>query len=257
MNRMVENYLRCYCSYHQNEWDELLPAAEFSYNSEVADDLGMSPFELDLRWTPKSPLNTLSGKEIRAQNVEEFNEKLKASLEDAQYSYKIAKASQSTYSSMKYLVPNYQVGGKVWLNRSLFKDAYAKSQESDKLSARRFGLLIGNNAFKLELPDHIKSHPVVHVSHTIPHKEQPAEIAAFFQSRPEPIQAEEGEEYEVDLFSIIEKEEECDQFQAVMKEEPNHDAEWLSKKSFVDKDGTVTGIWKEYIRREGILPHYH
>ena len=127
----------------------------------------------------------LSGKEIPVQNVEEIKEKLKASLEDAQYLYKSAKGSQSPYSSMKYRIPNYQVGGKVWLNRSLFKDAYAKSQESNMVNARRFGpvlieKLIGKNALQLELPDHIKIHPVVYVTHTIPHKEQPAEIAASF-----------------------------------------------------------------------------
>lgn len=48
MNRMVENYIRCYCSYHQNDWDKLLPAAQFVYNSAVSEDLGMSLFELDL-----------------------------------------------------------------------------------------------------------------------------------------------------------------------------------------------------------------
>ena len=64
MNRMVENYLRCYCSYHQDNWDELLPAAEFSYNSSVSEDLGMSPFELDLGWIPKSLLDFLSGTEV-------------------------------------------------------------------------------------------------------------------------------------------------------------------------------------------------
>eukprot|EP00737_Agarophyton_chilense_P003919 gb/GEZJ01004734.1/.p1 GENE.gb/GEZJ01004734.1/~~gb/GEZJ01004734.1/.p1 ORF type:complete len:294 (-),score=32.76 gb/GEZJ01004734.1/:75-956(-) len=48
MNRMVENYLRCYCSYHQDDWDELLPAAEFAYNSAVSEDLGTTPFEMDL-----------------------------------------------------------------------------------------------------------------------------------------------------------------------------------------------------------------
>ena len=48
MNRMVENYLRCYCSYHQDDWDELLPAAEFAYNSAVTEDLGMSPLEMDI-----------------------------------------------------------------------------------------------------------------------------------------------------------------------------------------------------------------
>ena len=61
MNRMIENYLRCYCSYHQNNWDELLPAAEFSYNSAVSDDLGESPFEADLGCVPRSPLDFISG----------------------------------------------------------------------------------------------------------------------------------------------------------------------------------------------------
>ena len=45
MNRMVENYLRCYCNFHQDNWDELLPSAEFAYNSSLSEDLGKSPFE--------------------------------------------------------------------------------------------------------------------------------------------------------------------------------------------------------------------
>lgn len=40
-NRMVENYLRCYCNY-------LLPAAESANNSVIIKDLIMSPFEIGL-----------------------------------------------------------------------------------------------------------------------------------------------------------------------------------------------------------------
>ena len=43
---------------------------------------------------------------------------------------------------MKYRVPKYKVGERVWLNRSLFKDAYGKSQDSDKLSAKRIGSFV-------------------------------------------------------------------------------------------------------------------
>ena len=53
MKRMIENYLCCYCSHYQDNWDELLPAAEFAYSSAVSDDLGMKPFEMDLGWIPK------------------------------------------------------------------------------------------------------------------------------------------------------------------------------------------------------------
>lgn len=54
MNRMIENYCSSYCSYHQNEWDELLSSAEFAYKLTVRDGLGMEPFEVDLGWTPIS-----------------------------------------------------------------------------------------------------------------------------------------------------------------------------------------------------------
>ena len=57
MNRMVENCLQCYCNYHQNDWDELLPGAEFAFNSALRGDLGMAPFEVDLGWNPILPCN--------------------------------------------------------------------------------------------------------------------------------------------------------------------------------------------------------
>lgn len=40
MNRVVETYLRCYCSFHQNDCDVLLPTAEFAHNSARSEDLG-------------------------------------------------------------------------------------------------------------------------------------------------------------------------------------------------------------------------
>ena len=130
MNRMVENYLRCYCSYHQDNWDELLPAAEFAYNSAVSEDLGFSPFELDLGWVPKSPLDFISGTEIPVQSLEDFKKQLKCSLDDAQFSYKVSKARQSSESAVHYKKPSYKVGSKLWINKTLFTDAYSKSQDS-------------------------------------------------------------------------------------------------------------------------------
>ena len=127
MNRMVENYLRCFCSYNQNDWDELLPSAEFAYNSSVFDDLGLSPFELDLGWIPK---DLISGSEIPVQSVNDFKERLKNSLEDAKFSYQVSKARQSAESAQRFRAPSYKLGSKLWINRSLFKDAYSRSQQS-------------------------------------------------------------------------------------------------------------------------------
>lgn len=55
MNRMVENYIRCYSSLRQDGWDDLLPTAEFAYNSAKSEELTVTPFEVDLGWKPRGP----------------------------------------------------------------------------------------------------------------------------------------------------------------------------------------------------------
>jgi hypothetical protein len=128
MNRMVENYLRCYCSYRQDDWADLLPSAEFSYNSALSEELGMSPFDVDLGWCPRSPLDLISGARISVESVEEFKKTLHASLKDAQYSYRMSRARQAAQSSLRYAIPNYSAGDYVWLKNTLFMDAYSRSK---------------------------------------------------------------------------------------------------------------------------------
>lgn len=54
MNRMIENYLRCYCSHRQDDWDEYLAAVEYAYNLSISEELGMNPFEVDIGTNPRS-----------------------------------------------------------------------------------------------------------------------------------------------------------------------------------------------------------
>ena len=77
--RMVENYLRSYCTYHQNDWDELLPGADFA----MSEDLSMSPLEVDLGWKPKSLPDLLNTTLDYNESREEFKKRSKLYLDDA------------------------------------------------------------------------------------------------------------------------------------------------------------------------------
>ena len=44
MNQTLEQYLRIYSTYQQDNWSELLPLAEFSYNNALSATTGVSPF---------------------------------------------------------------------------------------------------------------------------------------------------------------------------------------------------------------------
>lgn len=139
MNRMLENYFRCYCNFQKNNWDEPLPVSEFSYNSAVSADLGSSPFELYLGWNAKYPLELLSTPESTVERVHNFKVRMKSALFDAKYAHIGYKDRQSAYSGQKYTPACYKIVNKDRLKNTLFKDSVTNAQKSSKQSARRFG----------------------------------------------------------------------------------------------------------------------
>jgi hypothetical protein len=260
MNRMIEIYLSCYWCYRQNDWDELLPYAEFAYNSYVSEELGSSPFEIDLGWVPKSPLELISAKPSRVQGAEDFKTELQDALHDAQFSYKVARARQAAYSSMRYRAQQCAVGNKVWINKTVFSDSYSRAQSSDMLTAKRYGLfviqdLVGKNAVRLELPDQLKIHPVVHVIHTTPYPSQTPDIAVPLPEKPAPVPAALGDERGVEAILAHRRRGRGYQFLTLLKGTGTHDAELQPIRDFIDPDGTMTQALRIYLDKNHVLLH--
>ena len=44
-NQELEQYLRCYVKYNQNDWDNYLGTAEYAYNNREHSTIKMSPFK--------------------------------------------------------------------------------------------------------------------------------------------------------------------------------------------------------------------
>jgi transposase InsO family protein len=69
MNQVLEDYLRHFCSYYQDNWDKILDMAEFSINNLTSGSLGVSPFFFTYGNHPKfSILTETSGR----SNLDEF-----------------------------------------------------------------------------------------------------------------------------------------------------------------------------------------
>lgn len=107
INRMMENYLRCYCSHRQSDCEEHLPSAEFAYNSSTLQSLGTSPFELDLGWCPRSPIEALASQlESTVQSFSDLKHRLRHSFEDAQFDFKLVQDRQATYKTRNMCLPS-------------------------------------------------------------------------------------------------------------------------------------------------------
>lgn len=263
-NRMIENYLRCFCSHNQDDWDSLLTSAEFAYNSSDIVHLSISPFELDIGWKPKSPVELLSGStNSSVESVNALKERLSASFDDALFAHRMAQARQAAYNSKRYRPPNYSVGDEVWLSRKYFTDSASKVQKSRKLGVKRYGPfeiieLVGKNAIRLRFPDNIRAHPVVHVEHTARVSYQPPDIRQDIIERPESIPQPDGSSLiYVDKILSHRKRGKGYQWLTSYTGAPLHEAEWKPTNDFLDSDGTMTKAFHNYIVQNNLLPHLH
>ena len=57
VNQTLEQYIRIYCSYQQDNWAELLPIAEFAYNNAPNASTGISPFYANKGYHPNMTLH--------------------------------------------------------------------------------------------------------------------------------------------------------------------------------------------------------
>lgn len=195
-NQFLEQYIRCFTSYQQDDWVDLLPTAEFALNSSQSASTGISPFYANYGFHPRAdPLPQRVPGNVQAvdeliDHLEEIRRTLRLELEKAQ-------ADQARYANAHRLpAPLFKVGDKVWLLRRNIKT----SRPSDKLDYARLGPYeiiqqINPVAFKLKLPATSQLHPVFHVSLLEPYYGDDDPVR--HQPPPEPVIIKGHEEFVV------------------------------------------------------------
>lgn len=93
VNQILEQYLRCYTNDDQDNWADLLPTAQFAYNSATHASTKMSPFKanygFDPSWDPKLDLpdNNAAGRDWTNQ-ITKIHEICTKNLSNAIAAYK-------------------------------------------------------------------------------------------------------------------------------------------------------------------------
>lgn len=106
INAILEQYLRCYCSYNQDNWLSLLPLAEFAYNNSKSVTTGVTPFMMNYGYNPRFEVTDRDVKEsglpsnVR-NNIEAFVSKMQDMEEYCHLEMKYAQALQAEYADQK------------------------------------------------------------------------------------------------------------------------------------------------------------
>jgi hypothetical protein len=164
MNQVLEDYLRHFCSYYQDNWVKVLDMAEFSINNLDSGSLGVSPFFFSYGHHPR--FNILTENKGRKE-LDDFVLELQLTQEKAIECLVQARRQQAlNYNKNKKPSPIYQEGDKVLLLRKFIQSRRLNS----KLDYRYIGpfqvkKMVGSNAVELEIQkEYPKLHPVFNLS---------------------------------------------------------------------------------------------
>lgn len=195
VNQVLEQYLRAFVNYQQDNWSDLIPMAEFAYNNSVHSSTKLSPFFANYGFSPSLNFKTdYSNTVPRAEEItttfRKLNEFLTAQLKDSQEAMK-------RFADRKRLDIQYNVGDWVYLSSSDLRT----TRPSKKLSHTFIGPFeisakINDNAYRLKLPVRYKIHRVFNVSKLLPAVHN--RFSSTMPSEPPPELVDESWEYEVE-----------------------------------------------------------
>ena len=196
VNQTLEQYLRIYCNYQQDNWSRLLPLAEFAYNNAPNVTTGVSPFFANKGYNPaisvypERDLTSARAQEY-AVDLDELHAALWTTIAEAQVRYQ--------QQADKHCLPalDFKVGDQVYVRAEHIRS----TRPSKKLLEKFLGpytiiAQVGSHSFTLRLPDSMRAvHPVFHVSQLEP--ATPNSIPGRTQPPPPPVEVDGEPEYEI------------------------------------------------------------
>jgi len=130
-NQTLEQYLRIYCNYQQDNWVDLLPLAEFAYNNAPSATTGVSPFFANKGYHPNISVyleHDMTSAQARdyAVDLESLHQYLREEMANAQLRYQgLADAKRSP-------APDFKVGDQVYVKAKYFRSTRPSKKLSEK-----------------------------------------------------------------------------------------------------------------------------
>jgi hypothetical protein len=199
INQEIERFLRIFCNHLQDDWDQLLALAEFSYNNLVHSTTQSTPFMLDTGRNPRMGFEPLEAP-ATDEAAGEFAARMKVAVEEAKATISKAQEEYALYYNRRRTpAPIFKKGDRVFLDSTNI----STDRPSQKLGNLRYGPFeveekVGPVSYRLKLPHQMRRlHPVFPVVKLTPAPKDP--FPGRRQPIPPPLVVVDGEEeYEVE-----------------------------------------------------------
>ena len=165
LNSVLEQYLRSFINFDQDDWVKWVPLAEFAYNNSRHSSSHDTPFRLLYGIDPRMDFSMEGINGAEDPKARETTLALETRRDKAREALEQAQAYQKAYYDSKHKPVSFREDDLVWLDLRNITTA----RPSKKLDLRRYGPCkviqkIGSQAYRLELPAGLQVHNVFHVS---------------------------------------------------------------------------------------------
>lgn len=198
-NQTVEIALRYYCTANPDaDWEMALPYVQFSLNTAISAATGVSPNQQLMGFNPRDTLSALADlpeadfQALRQQYRDMATEALAFAAVNMKFQY-----------DKKHKPLNLKKGD--WVMLRLHHGYRVQGHLNRKLDMQRSSPVrvigkVGKNAYKLDLPGHMRIHNVVSVSQLEPLPEGEDPFGRTFEARQGPIEAADDDDppYEIE-----------------------------------------------------------
>ncbi|KAJ1598737.1 hypothetical protein NDA14_007955 [Ustilago hordei] len=202
VNQVIEQYLRMYCNYEQNDWADLLDTAAFVYNNMVHNSIGVSPFFACYGWNPKAHPDIPQRLGVNDPGRFEYLMDGKEHCKYLQEQIREAQWRSVDQYNRKHKDIEFKVGDMVYINHRNWK-TWRPTPKLDTQFAGPYPVQerVGRRAYRITLPANLRVHDVFHVSML-----EPARTSSLPQCAEQPtIPSLPDEDLDFEIEALIDK----------------------------------------------------
>ena len=241
-NAILEQYLRAYINYQQDNWNQLLPMAEFAYNNGYQETIKTTPFFANYAIHPEyeSIGHTITGQITPSNEINKLHETFREEMSEAQSRHK------ENYDQHRKPDPNLKSGDMVWfLPRNVRTTRPSRKLDYKKIGPFEILDKTGMNTYRLKCPPTMKIHNNIHISLLEPYYDN--QFPSQRQEPPPPIIIDGEPEYELEEIIDSRLHHAKLQYRAKWKGySPEHDKVWYPANNFENAQDAVRKFHQQY-----------